>query len=74
MNKQNKISSAMLITLLATNVMFLIYGVVMAILIGLKLTIFTVPHLIVVIVACAVNLLYLIYFVTMLIVNKIKTK
>lgn len=74
MNKENKLSSIMLISFLVVNGLFLAFLAVMAILIGFQLTIFTTAHLVVVIVAGVVNLLYLIYFTTMLIVNKIKTK
>ena len=74
MNKQNKLSSIMLISFLVVNGLFLAFLAVMAILIGFQLTIFTTAHLVVVIVAWVVDLLYLIYFATMLIVNKIKTK
>ena len=74
MNKENKLSSIMLISFLVVNGLFLAFLAVMAILIGFQLTIFTTMHLIFVIIAGVVNLLYLIYFATMLIVNKIKTK
>ena len=74
MNKENKLSSIMLISFLVVNGLFLAFLAVMAILIGFQLTIFTAAHLVVIIVAGVVNLLYLIYFATMLIVNKIKTK
>ena len=74
MNKENKLSSIMLISFLVVNGLFLAFLAVMAILIGFQLTIFTTTHLVVIIAAGVVNLLYLIYFATMLIVNKIKTK
>ena len=74
MNKENKLSSIILISFLVVNGLFLAYVAVMAGLIAFKLTIFTTTHLIFVIIASAVNLLYLIYFASMLIVNKIKSK